>query len=162
MKDLFANLSHSERRTIFIGGICLVVMMLYAFVWAPVFSGAEQWRKAVDENESMMSWMNSVAQEVKSLRRSAGASGRSTRRGSLLALVDQTARRGKLGPSLKRVEPKGTEEVRVRLEQAVFDDMIRWLTDLERSHSVSVDSISVDRESSPGRVNVTLTLKGAS
>ena len=161
MKEYWMNLSASERRTLSIGGGVLVLVLIYALVWQPVASSAEQWRKSVKDKEAFVVWMNNAVLEAKAMRKSAKPTASGNRQ-SLLALVDQMARRSKLGPALKRVEPKGTNEVRVRLENASFDDVMKWLTQLQKTRSVGVESISLDKEDQPGLVSATLTLKGAS
>lgn len=161
MKDYWMNLSASERRTLSIGGVVLAAVLIYGLVWQPVMNSAEEARKSVKEKEAFVTWMNHAVQEAKVLRKQSGKP-KTTRNQSMLALVDQTARRSKLGPALKRVEPKGTNEVRVRLEQASFDDVMKWLTQMQRSNGISVNSISVDKDEGPGRINATLTLKGSS
>ncbi|TPW09735.1 MAG: proteinral secretion pathway protein M [Halothiobacillaceae bacterium] len=163
MKEYFAQLAPSEKRTVVMGGVVLVIALLYALVWDPVMSGVAGLRQTVAENRALVVWMQSAAHEIKTAQANRGQRGSVQRGGqSLLALVDQTARQGGLGDALKRVEPKGNDEVRVRLEQASFDEMVTWLTLLQRNYAVTVDTIAIDREATPGRVNVTLALKGAS
>ena len=162
MKEYWANLSDSERRTLSIGGVVLAIVLVYGLVWTPVKNNAEALRQSVQQKEAFVTWMNNAVEEAKALRKSSTSSRQSTGGQSLLAVVDQTARRSKLGPALKRVEPKGTNEVRVRLERAAFDDVVTWLTRLQRERGVGVASVSLDKEESPGRVSATLTLKGSS
>jgi general secretion pathway protein M len=161
MKDYFMNLGASERRTLIIGAVLLALILVYALIWKPVTSSAENWRKAVNDKQTFVTWMNNAVQEAKLLRQREAPAANSSGQ-SLLALVDQTARRSQLGPALKRVEPKGSDEVRVRLEQAAFDDVMKWLTQLQRTNGISVDSVSLEKDDSPGRVSATLTLKGSS
>ncbi len=163
MKELLVNMSQSEKRTLGIVSIALVILLLYAFVWNPVVKGVDRLRATVSEQQELLVWMQASAEEVKTLRAAEGASRPTSRGGqSLLLVVDQTAKGSKLGTALKRVEPKGQNEVRVRLEEVAFDDMVRWLSGLQRRQGVNVDSISIDRQSAPGRVNANLTLKGTS
>jgi len=161
MKDRFMNLSASERRTLIIAAVVLGLLLIYVAVWKPIHASAERWTKAANKNQEMVVWMTSAVQETKLLRQQAG-SPKGSGGQSLLALVDQTARRSKLGSAMKRVEPKGSGEVRVRLENASFDDVMKWLTQLQRASAVSIDSISIDKDDSPGRISATLTLKGSS
>ncbi len=161
MKDRFMSLSERERRTLIIAAVILGLLMVYALIWKPINASAERWAQLAQQREEFVVWMKKAVQEAKQLRQQAG-SPNVGRAQSLLALVDQTARRSQLGPAMKRVEPKGSGEVRVRLENASFDDVMKWLTQLQRTSAVSIDSISIDKEDSPGRISATLTLKGSS
>lgn len=160
IKEYWLNLSASERRTLLIGAVVLTLLFLYGVIWKPIVDGAEQWRTTVKEKEAFVVWMSKASREAQALR-TQGGEVKSDSGQSLLAVVDQTARQAGLGDALKRVEPKGSDEVRVRLEQAAFDQMIQWLMQLQQSSGVSIDSISVDKEEESGRVSATLALKGS-
>ena len=159
MKEILANLSSSERRTLTIAAVALSVLVLYLAVWEPVFQSTEKLQQQVVAEKETLAWMVGAAQEVKSLR---GGKQTVTSRGgrSLLSIVDQTARRSRLGPSLKRVEPKGKDEVRVRLEQASFNEVARWLSQLQNKHGISISTITIDRQDASGITNINLMLKG--
>lgn len=163
MKEFLANLSDRERRTLLIASVVLALLAGYALVWDPLMSNVERLRASVDQQRATVAWMNNAAQEAQALLRARAGSGQGVSRGgqSLLAVVDQTARREKLGPALKRIEPRGQDEVRVRLEDAAFDDMVSWLGSLQGRYGILIDSVAIDRQPSAGRVTVNLTLKDA-
>lgn len=163
MKEFLANLSDSERRTFIMASIALVLLAGYAFAWDPLMGTVDRLRASVEQQRASVAWMNSAAQEAQNLLRARTGATQAVSRGgqSLLAVVDQTARSQKLGSALKRIEPRGQDEVRVRLEDAVFDDMVTWLGSLQKRYGVLIDSVAIDRQSSPGRVTANLTLKDA-
>jgi len=106
--------------------------------------------------------MNNAAQQVNQLRRQKSSTKRGSANQSLLALVDRTVKQAGLARALKRVEPEGSDKVKVRLEQAGFDAMIGWLESLQLRYSIRVENISIDAQDNPGSVNVRLTLVGLS
>ena len=75
---------------------------------------------------------------------------------SLLSLVDRTAKSGRLGTALKRVQPDGDEKVGVWLEAANFDDLVRWLAALETRHGVRVVSSVFQALEASGSVDARL------
>ena len=46
------------------------------------------------------------------------------------------------------------------MESVAFNKMIRWLERLDKEYGISVEEISVERQESPGMVNVRLVLQG--
>ena len=78
---------------------------------------------------------------------------------SLLSVTDGSARTAGLGDALKRVEPDGSTGVRVWLEGAPFDSVIGWLRVMSSSYGVDVDSASIERTATAGRVNARLSLQ---
>lgn len=161
MKQWWLGLQASERRTLSIGGIVLGISLLYFGLWEPFQNKVDVLENSVATNQSLSVWMDKSAAEVIRLRGTGSSPSAIKDNRSLLSLVDQTAKRGGLGQAVKRVEPDGQEAVRVWLEQASFDDMMRWLLKIEQSNGITVKSITIDRQEQQGRVNARLSLQGA-
>lgn len=159
MKEWWFGLQPGERRTLTIGGVALTLILIYFAGWVPLQEGVASLEGQVHEQQLLKRWMEQSAAEVRQLRR--GDTTKKLEPGrSLLALVDQSLRSGQLASSLKRIEPEGESGVKVWLEQASFDEMMSWLLGLERQYGVMVSSLTVDRQSSAGRVDANLSLKG--
>jgi len=153
MKAWLMGLEANERHMLLGGGGLLLVMFLYVAIWEPLTDSAESLRVSTAEQETLLAWMRGAAQEVKQLRRRGGQQSKPASGGSLLSLVDRTAKSGGLGKALKRVQPDGDTKVRVWLEAASFDDLVRWLTALETRHGVHVESSVFQALDTPGRVD---------
>ncbi len=160
MKQWFSQLKQSERRTVIAGGVALVVILFYFLAWQPFAHHLKQLRQGAQDQQVQLTWMRQAAREVQQLRALMPASGRLPPGQSLLAVVDQTARSGGLGPAMKRIEPEGQSTTRVWLEQAAFDDLIQWLQNLKRDYGIYAADIVIERQETPGRVNARLTLEG--
>lgn len=159
MKAWFAGLEANERRLIMIAAPLLLLMLLYVAVWEPLTNNVDALRVSTAEQQSLLAWMRGAAQEVKQLRGRSGQPAKPPSGQSLLSLVDRTAKSGQLGPALKRVQPDGEQKVRVWLESASFDDVVRWLTALESSHGVHVESSVFQALEATGRVDVRLVFQ---
>ncbi|MGE0370285.1 MAG: type II secretion system protein GspM [Gammaproteobacteria bacterium] len=157
MKQFIANLSDRERVLLAGGGGGALLVLLFLIAWHPFSRYVERLDDNVVAQRELRVWMQQAAVEVKQLRGSAPA-----RRGasqSLLAVADSTARQHGLAAAMKRVEPEGTDKVRIRLEQAGFDDMTRWLELLVREHGVRIESITIDGRNQTGTVDARLALQ---
>ncbi len=77
---------------------------------------------------------------------------------SLVVLVDRTTRRYGLGAFLKRNQPDGNSSIRLRFENAPFDAMVSWLSELQTNFALTTVSASIDSAQEPGRVNCNLVL----
>ena len=161
MKDWLDNLESRERMMLAAGAVLLALLLLYALVWAPFRSGYHSLQESVSEQRDTALWMQGSAQTIQRLRSSSGAAAKGLGGRSLLAVTDSTARAGGLGPALKRVEPEGGNSVRVWLEGASFDVLIKWLGTLSTQHGVDADSVTLERNEAAGLVNARLTLEAA-
>jgi general secretion pathway protein M len=103
--------------------------------------------------------MQESAQTLTQLKRSSNNAAQGLGGRSLLSVADSTARAGGLGPALKRVEPEGSDSVRVWLEGAPFDVLVKWLGTLSTIHGVNAETVTMERSDATGRVSARLTLQ---
>lgn len=159
MKAWWSGLQVNERRMLIAGAVVLLLVLPYFGVWLPLQDDIAALEEQVREQQAVKRWMQQAAAEVKQLSAGSGSVVRPRDGRSLLAVVDQTAKRSGLGPGLKRLEPEGQAAVRVWLEQVAFDDMVAWLTGLEQQNGLVVATITIDRQDLPGQVNARITLE---
>ncbi len=160
MKQWWSGLQASERRMLIIGAVALMFILPYFAIWMPLKNDVAALQQQVKEQQAVKSWMSQASAEVKQLRGVSSSNTSRPRDGrSLLAVVDQTAKRQGLGASLKRLEPDGQAAVKVWLEQVSFDGMVAWLTTLEQKNGLAVATITIDRQDVAGRINARITLE---
>jgi general secretion pathway protein M len=141
------------------GSALLVLFLVFVLVWLPVRSGYNNLKASVAEQRDTAAWMQRSAQRLAELKRSGGTVTAGLGGRSLLAVTDSTARAGGLGTELKRVEPEGRDSVRVWLDGASFDVLLKWLATLNSTHGILVDNATLERTESAGRVDARLTLQ---
>ncbi len=157
MKELLAGLGARDRFLLLIGAVLITLVLLYVLAWKPLGDRVASLRSTVAEQGLQLQWMQGAAQEIQRLRgQQRPATGE---RASLLALTDRTARERGLGAAIRRVEPEGSDKVRIQLEQAPFDDMTVWLEQLVARHGVRIEIITIEARDQAGLVNARLTLQ---
>jgi general secretion pathway protein M len=161
MKSWFEGLEPREKLFIAVGGVLVLVALLYALVWVPLDTRHQNARSAV------ATWERALA-ELRPLRgmklpasgaqaASAGVGGEQTP----VVIVDSTLRARGLDRSLRRSQPTTTNGIRVEFENVAFDDLVLWLGDLSREYSMDATSgsFSTANRTEAGRVSATLTLE---
>jgi general secretion pathway protein M len=161
VKDWYAGLEPRERLLVTGGGVLLLLLLLYMMIWEPIASSYQALQDGVAEQRKTLAWMTQAAAELKVLQRSGSGSARGLGGRSLLAVVDQSARSGGLGPAIKRIEPEGKKGVKVWLEGVAFDPMILWLGKITRTYQIETTIVTIEPQGG-GRVNARLTLLDAS
>ena len=160
MKDWLLSLEPRERLLLAASAGVLVLLLVVLLVWVPLHSAYTTLQSDVDEQRDTALWMQASAAKLNQLKRSGGnVQGLGGR--SLLAVTDSTARAGGLGPALRRVEPEGSDSVRVWLEGASFDVLVKWLGTLSATHGIDAESATMERGDAVGQVNARLTLQAA-
>ncbi|HFE39425.1 MAG TPA: type II secretion system protein M [Gammaproteobacteria bacterium] len=157
MLNYWNQLRPSERRTLSIGAVIAAILMLYLLLLEPAWQEADTLALKVEKQKSENASLKKMAAKIKQLQ--SASHKRAIRKNpgqSLLVVVDRTAKKNKLGDSLKRVEPDGSARVRVWLDNAAFDAVAKWLTLLRSKYQLEIESAVFDKVDAAGRVNVRL------
>lgn len=160
MKDWFTSLNPRERLLVAGGGIVVLLIALYVLVLGPFYSSIDRRAERVATKAADLAWMQSVAGEMSELV-AGGASAIDSSGESLVVLVDRTSREAGLGGRVTGQTPTGESGIRVRLEQAPFDVIVRWLATLEQRYGIVIESASIDRTAQTGLVNASVVLTRA-
>jgi general secretion pathway protein M len=159
MKEWLAGLDPQERLLVYgVTGV-LAALLLYLIVLHPFYASYDKLRDGVAERRDTLQWMQESALKVKKLKGANPAAGKRMEGRSLLSVTDSSARTAGLGDALKRVEPDGSTGVRVWLDGAPFDSVVGWLGVMASRYGVDVDSASIERTTTAGRVNARLSLQ---
>ncbi|MDX1810621.1 MAG: type II secretion system protein M [Gammaproteobacteria bacterium] len=162
MLNYWRQLKPRERMLVSVGGVFVGAMMLYLLLLEPLTDKAEQLESRVASQQKEVQWLKQAATEVAALKKTQPGNAGNARRGqSLLVLVDSTAKQNKLADSMKRVEPDGTQRVRVWLENVAFDEVTKWMGELELRYQIQVESAVLDKTETTGLVNARLVLLGS-
>ncbi|MDN5871081.1 MAG: type II secretion system protein M [Nitrococcus sp.] len=162
MRRWWLGLAPRERRAVALGGFVVFAMLFYVLLWLPPHRGVEELRQMVEAQQGDLEYLRRAAREVMALKARQERQARPASAEApvaLYALVERSAREAGLADVIQRIDPAGDGEVRVGLEQAAFDPMIRWLAGLHRDYGVVVATASVRRGEKSGRVAVQLMLK---
>jgi general secretion pathway protein M len=158
MKDWFLGLEPRERLAVTLGSVVVLVLVLWGLVIAPLYSASALADSRIETKRNTLAFLRGAAAEL-----AAGAEHPAARPDlagqSLVVIVDRSAREAGLGASLTRNQPVGDDGIRVRLENASFDALARWLAALNAGSGLSIESASFDRAPDEGRVNASLVFR---
>jgi general secretion pathway protein M len=155
LRAWFNGLAARERAIVVGGAAVLVVLIVYAGVVEPLSERHARIEREAAQQWALAAWMNQVGDSV----RRAGPTRVGGNGDSLFAAVDRSVRNTALAGSLQRVQPEGQQTVRVWLDNAPFDEVVRWVGALERDQGVVVSAMTAERTQNAGRVNARLTLE---
>ena len=155
MTAWWQQLEKRERLTVMAGTVLLLVMLIVSLIDSHV-SNKEMLSQKLIELESTHSWMLEAAVQVKI---SAPTQKRNRSNQSLLALVDSGTKRSKLADSIKRIQPEGSDKVKIWLEDTPIPQLIRTLSELDRTHAIRTHALTLERTNKAGQIsgNITLT-----
>ncbi len=146
-KKYWSELQSRERLVLGWGGFCVTVILFYALILQPLYRAIEHMESVLPSLRSNLVWMQ---QTDELLERGGRLPVNKAIRGaseSLLSVVESTARSANVRKSIQQMVPdKNNNEVRVVLEDANFNQWLRWIDTLYKQYSVDIRQVSADRD----------------
>lgn len=160
-RDRYMALQLRERWMLGVGATLVLLTLLYLLIWEPIVTAHTERSMALESARATAIKLEDAAALVQSQRgrNPAATAGRGL---SLMAAVDQASKQGSLGKGPARIQPEGDREVRVWFEDVSFDALLRWTAELQARYGVSVQTMDVEPQATPGQVNVRFSLVRAS
>ena len=158
VKQWFNELAPRERQMVSAALVVIILFVIYQ-TWTSFVSHVDKLQHRVDNQQTILTWMQQAANEVKQLRGSAGTSNRPKGKQLLLGLIDRSAKQNQLGGSLQKVQPEGEQGVRIWLEKAPFKSIIIWLDNLQYQHGLVVTDISLESQDVTGTVSARVLIE---
>lgn len=154
LTELWNGLEARERRLLRIGAVLLALVLLYTGLLVPIQVELRRLRSAVPEARHQLAEMRAQAAAVQPLR---GRQARPPAPGTLVPIVEQSASARGLRASITRLEPDGSNGLRLAVEAIPFNGLLAWLADLQNEHALLVESVQLDAATAgavSGRVNL--------
>lgn len=153
MKQWFMGLTQREQLSLFIMGLAVALYLAFVIFIAPLSQARD---RMVVQNRGVAESLQRVevlVSQILYLRET--GNGSSTNR-NLTSLVNRSTSSYQL--QVNRLQPNSRGELQVRLENAVFDDLIAWLYQVEYKEGLRVLETSITPAGTVGRVNATVRL----
>ncbi|MBK8307817.1 MAG: type II secretion system protein M [Gammaproteobacteria bacterium] len=146
----------SRRDRLALRGLCgfAAVVVLYSLLLQPLIGYSSRAQRRLLEEQELIAWLRANEPVAKA----AAAASMAGRDQPVASLVNSSAKANEL--TIRRYEPAGDGSIRVWLEGAQFNSVVKWLYQLQSVHGIHAAEFSVERESEPGRVSARLTLEG--
>lgn len=156
LRDQWGKLAASERRLAMIGGLLVGATLLFVLLWLPMQKELKRLRVSVPEERTQLQRMRLQAASIQPLR---ARSGTKPAAGTLVTVIEQSATARGLRGFVSRMEADGSNGVQLTLDAVPFNSLVSWLSDLQDSHSLLIESASLDAHTAPGTVNAKLKLR---
>ncbi|HYW75200.1 MAG TPA: type II secretion system protein M [Gammaproteobacteria bacterium] len=159
LRSWFDGLAPRERRLLIVGGIAIVLMVVYFAVVTPVRSAHSRLMNDVQQKQQLLALINRSAGRIQS----AGASGGHLKPGeSVFAATSAAIQSSPISGAVQRLEQTRNGGVRLSLSGVDFDALVQWLGTLSRQDGIVAIRATIQQSSNPGTVDAKLTLNTSS
>lgn len=156
LKTWWLNLALREKRMVTVGGVLLVLFILYEGIWSPFLSHIDLLRKQIVAEKKLLVWMQAADQQLQMTGNTSAK--KSLTAVALLSFMQQQINQAGLKQQLLQLKQVSSNSVEVNLQKAEFDKVIAMLSHISNEQAISISQISVVAEASPGVVNADMVL----
>ncbi len=156
MKTYFTNLNSREQKLVLAAIFFVLLYLPYQFIYEPFQASLDNMGVKTNRAIQNISWMKSKAVEVRQLTGAGGSTRKSSQ--SLLSLIETTSKKSKLNKKLRKVQPAGSTNVKVWLDEVSFDRLMQWLDSLVITHGLSIQDVTVEKQAETGIVNARINM----
>lgn len=154
MKQWFNNLRRQEQLMVLVGGAVVAVYVVFVFILGPMADTRDKLQRQNQAAATTLAEVKALAEQYRRLQ--GGGSPTPATGGSLTRIVDTTVKHNQL--SMSRFQPSSSGDVQVRFENALFNNLVAWLNELEVENGVLIKDLSITPGSGTGLVNVSVRL----
>jgi type II secretory pathway component PulM len=137
-----------------VSAIIMSVVLIYAIIWEPLTLKQQQLQQSLAKQEALFQWMQQSSLQVQQLRSTHQLSDKSGK--SLTTLADTLAKKHDVRRYINRISPNGRKGVRIRIENAPFNKLLSWFSQLEQQ-GLTLQELNITPKSA-GLVNAQLQL----
>jgi general secretion pathway protein M len=156
MKEWFARLNQREQMSLLALCIVLALYLFYIFVWSPLASKRDELAVQNTAIAASQVRVDAMVSQLLQIRESGVQSGAGR---NLTSVINESTSRLQL--PVIRLQPNSRGEIQVRFENASFDDVLKWLYEMEYTEHMLVREVSLTQSNAAGLVNVTARIAEA-
>jgi general secretion pathway protein M len=149
------SMTPRERLMVAAASVLIVIALIWLLLLNPLYSSQEQLAQRVNGKSTLLVELQQRAASRVSQPATSNIQGLD----QSIVVIDRTTRLRGLSQYLKRNQPDGNNTVRLRFENAPFDDLVTWLNEVKIGYGLNATSASIDLAGSPGRINCSVVLE---
>lgn len=142
-----------EQRVILALAVVLALAVFWLAIWNPISDWRETQHNRYQNAQAQLDWLTANEARARAVARDPGTGAR----GRLLPVITRSAQAQ--GIQVNRLQPEANGVVSVSIQGQPFNDLLRWLHQLQENNGVTVLRVSVDADQATGRINAQLRLQ---
>jgi len=150
MKDMFLNMTRREQIYVLVMVAVVGLWLLFTLALNPAASARETMRASNESAIDLLARVDAKATELMRLRQE----GTTQNNGSLVSAISRSSELA--GLPVRRLQPNSRGEVQVRYEAVDYDDLARWLYQIELVEGLLVVEASITQAGRSGGVNASV------
>jgi len=137
------TLSSRERALVSYGSIAVFLVLIWLLALKPLLDNKIKLNKAISQQKSTLATMQKQSVAIKQLQQQKTIKPKTTGTQNPQQLIERSLQTWRLKTALERMQSQGTG-VRLILKSANANRVMRFLHELETTHSLSISNLAID------------------
>ncbi len=160
MNSWFNSLSPREQALVSYGSIAVIIVLLWLLAIKPLYNNQIKLNKAIALQKTTLDTMQKQSIEIKQIQTNNIVKPATSNSQNPQQLIERSLQTWRLKNALERMQSQGSNGVRLTLKKANADRVMRFLHELESTHSLSIDNMAIDSNNKEtGFADFRLTIK---
>ena len=162
MNSWFNSLSPRERSLVSYGSVAVLAVLIYLLAIKPLYNNQISLNKRIVAQKNTLSMMQKQSLQIKQLQQQKVIKPKTVGTQNPQQLIDSSLQTWRLKTVLERMQSQDSNGVRLILNNANADRVMRFLHELESKHALSISSMSIDNSNKKvGFADFKLTIKSS-
>lgn len=145
MSNWYNSLSPREQALVSYGSIAVLIVLAWLLVVKPLYNNQIKLNKSIVSQKTALVTMQKQSVEIKQLQQQKIIKPKTTGSQNPQQLIERSLQTWRLKTVLERMQSQGSNGVRLILKNANADRVMRFLHELESTHSLSISNMAIDR-----------------
>lgn len=141
IQQWWRSLQKREQQLVLMAAVTVFVAAFYWLLWAPLHQSYQ----------SQQQQLQQVAIQIQQIRSFPVVSTQTKSQGSLTDIISSSARSHNI--QVSRMQPQN-DQMQVMLNDLSFDQLLKWLHELQYQHNISIVQLDLAQADAPGMVRV--------
>lgn len=158
MRQWWESLAKREQQIILLGGLIVIVFIIYQFIIMPIHNGLNNMRATVQQDQQLLQWMHTTSQKITALQ-GGSVSGKQVGSETILTTIAQSVHSSPIASNLTSIQQNANNTVDVKFSSVSFDALTQWLADIRQHYGIQAKQVLITRINDHGMVQASITLQ---
>jgi general secretion pathway protein M len=152
MVNYWTNLNDRERRLVIIGGIFLILYVIYNFIYSPLTDTLKSKGEELQDKSSTLAWMQNVSKKPVKKPRQAITNNK------LLTIIATQLKNKSFEGFPYQLEQTNQKDIQLSFDKVPYKVVLTWLWNLKNQYAISLKQFSANKTPTAGVIKVTIII----
>ena len=157
MISYWTNLNERDRLIAIIGGICLLIFIIYQYIYSPLATMTTSKNQELKEKIATLSWMRETKQKTQN-----SGNEKPVNSSKLLSIIAAELNKKPFSTFPHQIQQTSQGNIQLSFETVPFNAFLIWLWGIENTYIISIKQLDASRTSTAGVVKIMVLIDAKS